>query len=246
MIKIAIESAIRLVVLSLALLAAGFAPAGAAPDISKYTSDALKTLQCDSVVTYDNQAELKKIGGDFANAYRLHRMTMSYVQPGKLHLETVVMGAHISYTINGNTRYTSVPTLHIHKVEDVTGAPRKKQTLIESGLIPPDLLKEWQFNYLRKESNLLVFQVKSNLASERAYDIFWLDPSTHVITKRYNYNQDGKLIKWIAYKNVTQPVPGIYIPTRIEVYNAQNKLAAVTTYKNVRVNAPVSDSIFNF
>jgi hypothetical protein len=235
-----------LALFGLALAVAGAVPARAVPDIHKYTTDSLKSLQCDSVVTYDNQDELKKIGGDFANAYRLHRMTLSYAQPGKLHLETVVLGAHIAYTINGNTRYTSVPTLHIHRVEDVTGAPRKKQTLLDSGLVPPDLLNEWQITFVRKDAGLLVFQIKAKLLSERAVDTFWLDPATKTIVKRYNFNQDGKLIKWIAYKDPVQAAPGIYIPSRVEVYNAQNKLAAVTAYRNIRVNMPIDDAIFNF
>ena len=50
--------------------------------------------------------------------------------------------------------------------------------------------------------------------------------------------------KWLLYKNPQEVMPGVYIPTRVEVYNAENKLAGVTAYSNIRVNQPINPSVF--
>jgi len=74
----------------------------------------------------------------------------------------------------------------------------------------------------------------------------WVDPKTHIVTKRERYNQDGKLMSWYRYLNPTEPRPRMYVPTRVEVYNPDNKLAGVTVYKNIKINLGVDDKIFDF
>jgi outer membrane lipoprotein-sorting protein len=44
-------------------------------------------------------------------------------------------------------------------------------------------------------------------------------------------------------KQPTQ-VAGVWVPTRIEVYNGEGRLAAVTQYKQVKVNTGLSESLF--
>ncbi len=240
----------RYVLMTVAILAmiASHAPAAIAapPDIHKFLSNNIKTLQLDSHVVSEDRDELQKIGSDFANAYRLHNVSITYAQPGKLHIDTTILGAHLSYTINGNTRYTSAPTFHIHQVEDVSRSPGKKNSLLDSGLVPPELLDDWDATYLRKEGGEYVFQLIPKQKSETFKNIIWIDPKTHITTKRLNYDRHGKLSKWFLYKKPQQVRPGVFIPTEIDVYNAENKLAAVTAYTDIHVNLPVDMSVFNF
>lgn len=218
----------------------------AVPDISQYTSAKLKTLTLDSRVTQENQKELKKIEGDFANAYRFHRVSVSYVQPAKLQFESIVAGAHITYTINGNKKFTSIPTFHVHKVEDTSGSPAKRQSLLDLGLVPPELLNDMNGIFLRKENGLLVFELRPKQSSETWKDVIWLDPKTRITTKRMHYDRHGILIAWYQYKNPIITRKDIYVPSRVEVYNPQNKLGAVTIYENIKVNFAIDNSIFNF
>jgi len=216
------------------------------PDIAQFTSDNVRTLTMDTYVVTENRPELNKISGDFAEAYRFHRVAVSYAQPDRLQFESVVAGTHITYTINGNRKYTSIPSFHVHKVEDTTGAPGKKQSLLDVGLIPPELLTYYNGTYLRTEGNLVVFQIMPKQRSETYKDIVWIDPVTHITTKRIHYNRDGKLIAWYTYTNPAEPRPHVYVPTRVTVFNPLNQLAAVTQYSNIKVNLPVSGSIFDF
>jgi outer membrane lipoprotein-sorting protein len=217
--------------------------AQAAPDIRALTSANVKTLSASSEIVTENQGELKKIDGDISLAYRLHRGSMVYEQPGKLRIEASI--PHLAtgyYVINGNRKLTVAP--FVHKVQDTTGAPGKRQTLLDFGLVPPELLTDYNVTFLRRESGLLCFQVQPKQAGETQKDLVWIDPKTHITAQRYNYGRDGKLTKWFLYKNPVQIAPGIYVPTRVELYNTQNKLAGATVYQNVKVNQPVSESLF--
>ena len=219
------------------------AAAQAAPDIRTLTSDNVKTLQASSEIVTENQDELKKISGDISLAYRLHRGSMVYEQPGKLRIEASI--PHLAsgyYVINGNMKLTVAP--FVHKKQDTTGAPGKRQTLLDFGLVPPELLADYNATFLRTENGLLCFQLQPKQAGETEKDLVWIDPKTHITAQRYNYDRDGKLVKWFLYKNPVLVAPGIYVPTRVELYNTANKLAGATVYQNVRVNQPVSDSLF--
>lgn len=217
--------------------------AQAAPSIQSLTSANIKTMQASSRIVAENQDVLKTISGDIALAYRLHQGSMIYAQPGKLRIEATI--PHLAtgyYIINGNRKLTVAP--FVHQVQDTTGAPGKRQSLLDFGLVPPELLTDYNATFLRREAGLLCFQLQPKQRGETEKDLVWIDPKTHVTTQRYNYDRDGKLTKILRYVNPVQVAPGIWVPTRVELYNTQNQLAGATVYQNVRVNQPVSDSLF--
>lgn len=233
---------------SLTYFAAAFAltipmTATAAPPIRALTSANLHTLSATSEIVTENQDVLQTIDGDIALAYRLHRGALTYEQPGKLRIEASI--PHLAtgyYIINGNQKLTVAP--FVHKVQDTTGAPGKRQSLLDFGLVPPELLTDYNATFLRRESGLLCFQIQPKQRGETQKDLVWIDPRTHITTQRYNYDRGGKLVKIFRYLNPVQVAPGIYVPTRVELYNTQNKLAGATVYENIRVNQPVSASLF--
>ena len=219
------------------------ASARAQHDIRELTSNNVKTLQASSEIVAENQDELKKIDGDIGLAYRLHRGSMAYEQPGKIRIEASI--PHFVsgyYVINGDKKLTVAP--FVHKVQDTTGAPGKRQTLLDFGLVPPELLTDYTATFLRRESGLLCFQLQPKQAGETQKDLVWIDPKTHVTTQRYNYDRDGKLVKWFLYKNPVLAAPGVYVPTRVELYNTENKLAGATVYQDIKVNQPLNESLF--
>jgi outer membrane lipoprotein-sorting protein len=233
-------------ILPLALLSQTVGPSTAAPDPNTFSTSKIHTLSLNVHVVSENRDELDKIEGDFAKAYRFHNLSFSYEQPGKLHYEAVVLGAHIAYTINGNKKFTSIPSVHMHEVEDVTGAPLKKQTLLDVGLISPEFLTEYNATYTGMHGKYVIYSLMSKVPKETSTDVVWMDPVTHITFRRYHYNRDGKFINSFVYSNPIQVSPGLYVPTQVEVYNQYNKLAAVSNYTDIKANQPISESIFDF
>lgn len=235
-------SSYSLPALAVILMSSLASAAPAAPDIRSLTSDKVKTMSASSTIVEEDQDQLKKISGDIALAYRLHRGSMVYQQPGKIRIEATI--PHLAtgyYVINGNKKLTVAP--FVHKVQDTTGAPGKRQTLLDFGLVPPELLTDYTVTFLRRENGLLCYQVQPKQKGETQKDLIWIDPKTHITAQRYNYDRNGKFLKWFLYKNPVL-VNGVYVPTRVELYNSQNKLAGATVYQNIKINQPVDESLF--
>lgn len=233
----------RAAVLGLALAALCCGAASAAPPLEQFASTNVKTLSLSSEITTENQSELKKIPGDIALAYRLHRGSMQYEQPGLLRVEaTIPLLGSGYYIINGNRKLTVAP--FVHRVQDVTGAPGKKQTLLDFGLVPPELFDDYTAVFEKKDGIYDVYNIIPKLKSDTYHYEIWIDPATKTTFKRVEYDRHGVLTKIVYYKNPVQIAPGIFIPTRLELYNAQNKLAGVTGYQDIKVNQPLSPSTF--
>ena len=234
----------RILAPALAVYATMAAVAATPPELNQLASTRIQTLQLDSSVVEENRAQLNTIGGDFAQAYRIHKVSIAYLQPSKIHFESVVLNVHIAYTINGDRKFTSVPTYHVHKVENITGQPGKRQSLLDLGLVPPELFDYSNATYVGTQGNLLIYDIKPK--QDRYKDRVWIDPVTHITTKRIHFTREGKVQAWYMYKDPIEPRPHLYIPTRVEVYDPANELAAVTQYTNVKVNLPVDSTIFDF
>jgi outer membrane lipoprotein-sorting protein len=227
------------------LLTVVMGAAGAAPPLQDFSSSAVKTMSANSQITTENQAELKKIPGDIALAYRLHRGSMQYEQPGMLRVETSIplLGSGY-YVVNGNRTLTVAP--FVHKVRDVTGQPGKKQTLLDFGLVPPELFDDYNATFERKDGQYYVYSVTPKLKSETYRYEIWVDPKTKITARRLDYDRHGVLTKSESYVNPVQIASGIYVPSAVQLYNSSNKLAGVTVYQNVKVNQPISPSVFSF
>ncbi len=226
------------------LLAFSIREAFAAPALQEFASTDVKTMSANSEITTENQPELRKIPGDIALAYRLHRGAMKYIQPGMLRVETSIplLGSGY-YVVNGNRTLTVAP--FVHKVRDVSDAPGKKQTLLDFGLVPPELFNDYDAAFERHDGTYLVYNVTPKQKSETYRYEIWIDPKTKITVRRLDYDRHGVLTKSESYINPIQAAPGIYVPSAVQLYNSQNKLAGVTVYQNVKVNQPLNPSLFN-
>lgn len=235
----------REVAAGLVLVLVCCAAVAAAPPLQQFESKNIKTLSLSSEISTENQAELKKISGDIALAYRLHKGSMQYEQPGKLRIEASVplIGSGY-YIVNGNRKLTSAP--FVHRVQDITGEPGKKQTLLDFGLVPPELFDDYNATFVKKDGTALVYNITPKKKSETFRTEVWIDPKTKITIKHVEYDRHGVLVKIVLYKNPIEAAPGIYIPTRLELYNPENKLAGVTGYQNIKVNQPIPESRFTF
>jgi len=71
----------------------------------------------------------------------------------------------------------------------------------------------------------------------------WIDANTLQLLKREKYDH-GRMEKRFEYKGAKK-IEGIWVPSRLEAYSPTGKLAGVTEYRDIRVNAGISDSEFH-
>lgn len=214
------------------------------PRLNDLVTPDLSDFQATVAVVKSDQSELEKINRDFGMAYRLRDLTLSYKEPNKLRMEGRI-GVLI---LNGSVRYYKIPQLRITKREDLKSTPSQKRSLLDLGLLTPSTLECARSRFLKSdridETPTAVFEITFK-GDDSARYVAWVDPKTHVVLKREWYGGDQKLRATFYYKNLQEVKPGIWMPTRIEVRNAEGAIAGITEYRDLRVNEGMDDSLFD-
>ena len=155
----------------------------------------------------------------------------------------------IRYVTNGNRKLTEVPTLRIHKVDDISTEPAKGDTISDLGIVSSSWAKRVESRWLRSEARggktLQVFEFWYN-EDPRARHTIWLDPSTKTIVEHVahhrNRNKPG-FRKRLVYSEVKQ-IEGVWVPSRVAMFNGENKLAGEMRYSSIKVNENLQDKMF--
>ena len=221
-------------------------PAYAAAPVPGETiaTDKIKDMTATLTVQELNRSELRKIGGSFATTYSLKRMSVTYQNPNKARFEAKVLGASVLMVYNGDDRMWRIPGKSDKK--NIYGQPGQKQTLMDLGIFARDYLKtDYQPVYQRTENGLHVYKLVQRNTTNTSHEVVWVNPKTAIIEKRQSFNGDNKFIKELRFTNARQVRPGIWVPGRVEIYNAEGKLGAAQSVDDVKINLGVDGSLFD-
>jgi hypothetical protein len=208
-------------------------------------TDKIKDLSVALRIVHEetNFDELKKIGGAFATSYRVPTYEIAYKAPNKLRVEgkAGILSALLIY-VGDSKRYQVGP---LKKTEDTKGNPGKKQSLMDLGIFAKDwLATDYQAVFQRREGSLVVFKLVQRNTTNPSHEQVWVNPKTLITEKRLSFNGENVLQKEIHYVKPRELRPGIFVPSRVEIYNQFGKLGAVQVVESVQVNAGVPESLF--
>lgn len=215
--------------------------------VAHRTQDRIQDLTCTMIVNDDltNRDELKKIGGAFATTATFHQMNVSYQYPNKARFEGRASIGSALMIYNGDDKAFKIPILP-RQHQDVHGQPGQKQSLLDLGIFAKDwLTTDWEPHYLGRQNGDDEYRLSQRFSTNGSHEIVFVNPKTFIITRRLSYNGDNKLLKEMRFKNPVQVKPGIWVPTRIEVYNQFGKLGLVQDVQNIRLNMGVDPNLFN-
>lgn len=213
------------------------------PAIEKVATEKIQDLAVTLTLKEANRKELKKMGGAFATNYSAKQAQMYYKAPNKLRFESKILGANVTLVYNGDTQGYKTPIISGKK--NVHGQPGRKQTLMDIGIFARDYITtDYKPVYLRTEGKLHVYKMVQRNSDNNSHEIIWVNPETHLIERRLSYNGEDVLQKELRYKLARVIRPGIWLPTQIEVYNKEGKLAVSQTVDNPKINLGVEDSLF--
>jgi outer membrane lipoprotein-sorting protein len=225
------------------LLSARVAARGAPPTLDAFVTTGLADLRATVTTLKADPAELEKINRDFATLYRLRKLTLSIKAPDCFRFENEVG----LYLVNGSARYYRVPVLRLKKREDLGNQPGKRPSLLDLGLITPDVLARIDARYVRSEpadgTPTDVFDVTLKHEESIRYRM-WIDPKTRLILRREWRDGAGKLRAVFLCGDPKEVARGIWMPTRIEVRNADGAVAGVLSYSDLSVNVGLDPALF--
>lgn len=216
--------------------------------VAARTMDKIKDLTTTLVVKDDetNRDELKKIGGAFATTYSIKRMSVAYKFPNRARFEGKAAGISALLVYSGDSKMFKVGLPFIGKrTQDVKGQPGQKQSLLDLGIFARDwLVTDWEPHFLGRQNGLDRYKLSQRDTDNRSHEIISVNPKTYIIENRKSYNGDNVFKKEIRFRNAVQVQPGIWVPTRIEIWSQYGKMAAVQTLQGTKVNTGVRDDLF--
>ncbi|MDE2126505.1 MAG: outer membrane lipoprotein-sorting protein [Armatimonadetes bacterium] len=219
-------------------------------NIADYLVRNLKDFSCTLHVLHYNDAAGRKINKDFGSIYKLKgNILLRYKEQNMLRLDAHLGPARASLVVNGATQYVKIPAVGIRTVSNLGDSPGKRKTLLDVGLLSPAYLTIAQAQFLGVRPVYGVPCACFNLQyhasfGDTSHRLVWIDPRTHVVVKREEYSQKGKINAIYYYRDPIQAAPGIWFPTRIEAVNNEGEEAGETAYTNIKVNVGLPDSLF--
>ncbi len=203
------------------------------------------------VATFHDDAAARKINKDIGMMYQLKgNVRIRYKEENKFRADGQI-GASKGTLIINDTKQTFA-VLGIKKTDSLGKTPGKRKSLLDMGLVSEAYLTYAQGEFIGERpfegTPCAVFKITYKDRNEdSSHRIVWIDPKTKITLKREEYAQDisgGKLRSIWLYREPREIAPGIWFPSRIELFNNENEKAGVTTYTNTRVNVGLSDDVF--
>lgn len=216
-------------------------------NIDTYVQRGFRDVTFNATIAKKNLSELRKINPEFANTYLFDSITVRAKEPFKLRLEAAADDTKATYVINGVRQQFSVPRLGIRQNNDLTKYPGRRQTLLDFAIPTESLFDKFfvaKFVRFDRASADPVFDLTFPKAlDDTSRNRVWIDKEKRYISRREWYGQEGQLrAVFLFEKPVT--VNGVTFPTQLTVRNAENKLAGVTRYSNVKANQGLADTLF--
>jgi hypothetical protein len=184
-----------------------------------------------------NQDELKKIGADYGDAYRIKEATYTFTAPDRLEYKTHVGIVTVTYVTTNTERIVSGSIFH--SKSDITKDITKRNTLAALGLLPVNYLDTMRVQYIGQDvvngiqTQAFLMRYITDLPTDNRRFEYWIDPAKHYIVQKRVWGGDGNQHETIQYKNPQQVLPGFWMPTIAEAYTPQMQLAGVVAYENI-------------
>jgi outer membrane lipoprotein-sorting protein len=222
--------------------------AGPSEKLSDYVAANVKDFSATATVGFRNDDALRKISRDFGLAYKLSgEIHVRYMEPGRMRLDGHLGGGSATLSVDRDTQYVKL-SIGLKQKLHWQDEPGKRKTMLDAGLISADYLT-WtnnQFMGMRPVDGkqCAMFKLTYRTPADLSHRFVWVDPTTRCVVKREEYNQIGKMLATYYFRDLKEVAPGIWFPSRVEVYNNEAERAGEMDYSNVKVNQGLTEGDF--
>ncbi len=204
----------------------------------------LKDVRANVVLKKSNRRELEKMGKVFAETYQFKQADISFAMPDKLRINGELGMVKVVFITAGNTR--RIRFTGYKKTEDITDEQQKRMTSIDVGVVTDaiwDLCKVTLVRTEKGDDGRPIYVLKLETPKSKKSQLLWLDGKDLRLLRRDRLLDAGELKVKIVFSGHKQ-VGGLWIPTVTEVYNGEDKLAAVSGTSDIKINSGVADKEF--
>lgn len=205
----------------------------------------LKDMKAEMAIVSANKGNISDMGAGYSDIVGLEKGVISYKKPDKFRMDGYAKGIKASFVQNNYKKL--VLAAMIRQTEDVKNKPGKRFDTLDLGFLSSRL---WTDNTITiigsaKGPTVQLKLVPKSTEKDKRHDKLWIDANTLKLIKREKYRGSGEMrIRYIY--NEWEPLTGkLPIATTSVMYNPSGEKMGTVTYKNVKANVGLADSLFS-
>jgi outer membrane lipoprotein-sorting protein len=205
----------------------------------------LRDFKTNMVIAEASKKTISGMGEGYSDIMKLESATIAYKKPDKIRYDGYAVGIKVAYIQNGYTKLILASMVR-HK-ENVKDSPGKRQDTLDIGFLSSRLWTDNNVSLISTDKNgVMKLKLDPKFGgNDKRHDFIWVDPRTLRLLKREKYLGSGQLRISMNYSEFTRLSGGLPIATRSTMFDSEGKLLGTVTYKNLKVNAGVPDSLFS-
>lgn len=227
----------------------GVAPAATTPDQLlarvRAAEAAVRDIRADMVITDANNANIAEMGKNYDDVLLMQSASIYYKRPDKMRFDGSAKNIKVTVIQNGYKRLVLAAMLR--KLDDVKDAPGKRQDTLDLGFLSSRLWTDNHVSALAQGKDGVVklkFDPRFG-GPDKRHDIVWVDSATLKVLRREKHSGDGAIRAKYTYSNFVMLAGKLPIATQAKMHNAAGEFLGTVSYRNVRANTGLSDSLFS-
>lgn len=210
----------------------------------KAAESKLTDFRAEMVITEANKKNVSHMGNGYGDILRLEKAVVSFKKPDKIRWDGYAEGIKVTYVQNGYVKL--VLASMIKDRENVKNSPGKRQDTLDMGFLSSQLWKDNNVTVLstdKKGVAKMKFDPKSG-GNDKRHDLVWVDTKTLKVIKREKYRGSGEMrtrTVFTEFKTLGGKLP---IATESTLYDGDGKKLGSVSYKNLKVNVGLENSLF--
>lgn len=203
----------------------------------------VKDMKAEMVITEANKGNVSGMGKGYGDFLLLEKATVYYKKPDMIRYDGYAKGIKATYIQNGYKKL--VLAAMIRKIDDVKNAPGKRRDTLDMGFLSSRLWTDNTVTVVATESGVVKLKLVPKRGGDKLrHDFVWIGPSTLKITKLERYNGRGELRARSVFTDYAMLGGKLPIATETQTYNGDGALLGSVSYKNVKSNVGLADSLF--
>jgi outer membrane lipoprotein-sorting protein len=190
--------------------------------------------------------ELRRMKNHAEMALEMPRIRVFFNAPDRIRLEGKRGILPVTLIVNGNSKLIRYGP--IHKREDVTGNPDRKQGGLDFGLLTNQVWTDFRVisegRRPWEDQTAIVLRLTARSSPEGSYHLVWVDEDSHRVLQIEDRTGQDELKRRQVFRQPTRTPGGAWIARRIELFNARQKFVGALELSDFVVNEGLQAKLF--
>lgn len=205
----------------------------------------LKEMKAEMALVSANKGNISDMGAGYSDIVGLEKGIIYFKKPDKFRMDGYARGIKATFVQNAYRKLVLAAMVRV--TDNVKDKPGKRFDTLDLGFLSSRL---WVDNTVTivgsaKGPTVELRLVPKSGGKDKRHDNVWLDVATLKPLKREKYRGNGDLRVRYVYTVFESLCGKLPIATTSTMYNPSGEKMGTVTYKNVKANVGLADSLFS-